>query len=95
MFQIRKDGNSQAYIQWENAPGSFRRAWVRRPKDSDKVYARTGRYLSVVRTETLESGPAGNATDFPIFSDLPHEQVLEAFVACISAITGARIDTSI
>lgn len=88
MVQIRKDGNSQPYIQWENAPGSFRRAWVRHPKD----YARTGRYLSVVRTETLESGPAGNATDFPIYNDLPDEQVLEAFVACISAITGARID---
>ncbi len=66
-------------------PDNFRRAWVRRPKDSDKDYARTGRYLSVVRTETLESGPAGNATDFPIYNDLPDEQVQEAFVACISA----------
>jgi hypothetical protein len=91
MHTIQQDGNGQPYIQWENAPGSFRRVWVRRPTSPDKDYAGTGRYLSVVRTQTIDSGPGGNATDFPIYNDLSDEQVVEAFVACISAITGAKL----
>jgi len=44
-----------------------------------------------VRIEALEVGPGGNATDFPIFSDLSDEQILKAFVSAVCAITGCRL----
>lgn len=53
-----------------------------------------GKYLNVVRIENLGEGPAGNATDFPIFSDLPDEQILEAFVSPVATITGCRLENS-
>jgi hypothetical protein len=92
-MKIQRDGNGQPYIAWEQAPGGYKRAWIQRKSDPDKDWAKTpsGRYLNVVRTEQLGGGPAGNATDFPIFSALPDEQILEAFVATVSAITGCRL----
>jgi hypothetical protein len=51
----------------------------------------SGRYLNVVRIEKLGAGPAGNATDFPIFSELPGHQILVAFVTAVSAITGCTL----
>ena len=92
-MNIQKDTKGQPFIEWEQAPGGYKRAWIQRKTDPDKDWANApkGRYLNVVRVEQLGVGPAGNATDFLIFSDLPDEQILEAFVASVSAITGCRL----
>lgn len=89
-MQIKRDKKDQPYIEWEQAPGGFKRAWIQRKTDPSKDWAnaKDGRYLNVVRVKSLGGGPAGNATDFPIYSDLPDEQILEAFVTAVSAITG-------
>ena len=84
------DGNGSHYITWEHGDGGFKRAWVQH-RTGDRDWARTGRYLNVVRTDTLESGPSGNATDFPIYNDLPDRQMLEAFVAAVCGITGRQL----
>lgn len=93
MVDIQRDTRGQAFIEWEQAPGGYKRAWIQRKTDPDKDWASApeGRYLNVVRIERLGAGPAGNATDFPIFSPLPDEQILEAFVAAVSAITGCQL----
>lgn len=80
-LKIGHDGKGQPYIDWEIGPGGFKRAWVQR-RTPEKDWAKTpgARYLNVVRVEGLDQGPAGNATDFPIYSDLPDEQILVAFV---------------
>ncbi|MGA3071866.1 MAG: hypothetical protein ABSD43_16795 [Terracidiphilus sp.] len=91
MIEIRKDQKGQPYIQWEQAPGGFKRAWIQHKDAEEKDWAGTGRYLNVVRTAGKDSGPAGQATDFPISSDLPDEQILEAFVAAVCAVTGCKI----
>jgi hypothetical protein len=93
MIEIRRDRKGQAYIQWEQAPGGYKRAWIQHKGADEKDWAETGRYLNVVRTTGPDSGPAGNATDFPIFSELPDEQILEAFVAAVCAVTGCKIPT--
>ena len=92
-MNIRRDTKDQPFIEWEQAPGGYKRAWIQRKTDPEKDWANTpdGRYLNVVRIERLGGGPAGNATDFPIFYNLPDEQILEAFVASVSAITGCRL----
>ena len=92
-MRIQKDTKGQPFIEWEQAPGGYKRAWIQRKTELDKDWARTpnGRYLNVVRTEKLGAGPAGNATDFPIFSKLSDEQILLAFVASVSAITGCTL----
>ena len=92
-MNIQRDGKDQPFIEWAQGPNGFKRAWIQRRTDPDKNWANTpqGRYLNVVRIEVLGGGPAGSATDFPIFSNLPDEQVLEAFVAAVSAITGCRL----
>lgn len=93
MLPIQRDTKNQPFIEWEQAPGGFKRAWIQRKTDPDKDWASApdGRYLNVVRIDKLGGGPKGNATDFPVFSDLTDEQILEAFVASVSAITGCRI----
>ncbi len=58
--------------------------------DKDWASAREGRYLNVVRVEPGR-GVGGNPTDFPLFTDLADEQILEAFVASTCAITGCRL----
>jgi hypothetical protein len=93
-MDIKKDGRGQPYIEWEIGPGGFKRAWIQR-RDGDKDWARTGRYLNVVRVESLDKGPAGNATDFPIFSSLPDEQILTAFVLSVCAITGCKLEDGV
>ncbi len=92
-MKIEKDGKGQLYIEWDIAPGwgGYKRAWIQHRTDPDKDWANTGRYLNVVRVEGPGQGPAGNATDFPIFSELPDEQVLEAFVHSVCAITGCKL----
>lgn len=89
-MEISRDNNGSPFIAWELDGGS-KRAWVQRRTDPQKDWAGTGRYLNVARTEALGQGPAGNATDFPIYSALPDEQILEAFVAAVCAITGAEL----
>jgi hypothetical protein len=93
MLRIQLDSKGQKYIEWEQAPGGFKRAWIQRKSDTAKDWAGTPerRYLNVVRIENSGGGPAGNATDFPIFSTLSDEQILQAFVASVSAITGCPL----
>ena len=81
-MEIKRDRKDQQYIEGEQAPGGYKRAWIQRKNDPEKDWAgaQDGRYLNVVRIKALGAGPAGNATDFPIFSDLPDEQILKAFV---------------
>ncbi|MCH7976703.1 MAG: hypothetical protein IIC18_09165 [Bacteroidetes bacterium] len=90
---IKHDQKGQPYISWRQG-GGFKRAWIQRKTDPDKDWAnaRDGRYLNVVRVTELDGGPAGNATDFPIYSDLPDEQILEAFVQSVCAITGCPLN---
>lgn len=93
MFPIQHDTLGQPFIEWEQAPGGYKRAWIQRKTDPEKDWAKTpgARYLNVVRIDNLGCGPKGNATDFPIFSSLSDEQILESFVASVSAITGCKI----
>ncbi len=92
-MNIQRDNKGQPFIEWEQAPGGYKRAWIQRKTDPEKDWAeaRGARYLNVVRVQRLGEGLAGNATDFPIFSDLPDEQILEAFVASVCAITGCKL----
>jgi hypothetical protein len=93
-MEIQKDTKGQPYIEWQQAPGGYKRAWIQRKdagSEKDWANARDGRYLNVVRIEQLGEGPAGNATDFPIFPTLSDEQILEAFVTSVSAITGCQL----
>ncbi len=94
-MRIKRDGKGQPYIEWEIGPGGYKRAWVQY-RDPDKDWAKTPgrRYLNVVRVDELDAGPSGNATDFPIFNDLPDEQILRAFVSSVSAITGLKLKES-
>lgn len=92
-MHIDRDGNDQLYIAWQQGPG-YKRAWIQDKAGTDKDWAGTGRYLNVVRTNGLDKGPAGNATDFPIYSDLPDEQILKAFVLSVCAITGCELPSS-
>ena len=89
-MQIQLDGKAQLFIAWEQAPGGYKRAWIQHKK-GDADWAKTGRYLNVVRTETLGGGPAGQAADFPIDSNLSDEQILVAFVASVCGITGCKL----
>lgn len=93
MVNIQRDTLGQPFIEWEQASGGYKRAWIQHRTDPFRDWANTpdGRYLNVVRIERLGAGPAGNATDFPIYSTLSDEQILEAFVASVSAITGCRL----
>ena len=85
-MRIQRDGNGQPYIEWEQVKGIYKRAWIQERHD-EKDWARTGRYLNVVRCN--EPGqPGGNPADFPIYNQLPDEQILLAFVYATNAITG-------
>lgn len=93
-MQIQKDTLGQPFIEWQQGENGSKRAWIQDRSGTDRDWAGAGRYLNVVRIERLGVGPAGNATDFPIFSKLSDEQILEAFVTVVSAITGCRLDMS-
>ncbi|HEY0235915.1 MAG TPA: hypothetical protein VGC86_12815 [Afipia sp.] len=89
-MHIQRDGNDQPYIQWVQAGGHQKRAWIQRKADEGKNWAGAERYLNVVRCN--ENGnPSGNPTDFPIFNDLSDEQILRAFVQSTCAITGCSL----
>ncbi len=93
-MQIQRDSKDQTFIEWQQGASGFKRAWIQRRPGTDKDWAgsKDGRYLNVVRVERPGAGPAGNATDFPIFSDLSDEQILVAFVTSVSAITGCTLE---
>jgi len=93
-MQFQRDAKDQLFIEWQQAAGGFKRAWIQNRSGTNKDWAgaKDGRYLNVVRVERLGAGPAGNATDFPIFSDLSDEQILIAFVMAISEITGCALE---
>lgn len=91
-MKVSWDGKGQPYVEWlqaENAWG-HKRAWVQRKSEPDKDWAGTGRYVNVVQADG-KGRTGGLPADFPIFSDLPDEQVLTAFVAAVCAITGCRL----
>jgi hypothetical protein len=92
-MEILKDSNGSPYVEWEQAHGHYKRAWIQRKTEPDKDWATTpgGRYLNVVRCDPKTRNPGGNSTDFPIFSNLSDEQILEAFVAATCAITGCKL----
>jgi hypothetical protein len=97
MLPILTDTKEQRYIQWQQADitgRGFKRAWIiRHPPEKD--WAGTGRYLNVARIDINRPGSGGNPTDFPIFNNaLSDDQVLEAFVASVCAITGCRLPDS-
>lgn len=85
-IRIQRDSRGQPYIEWEQAKGIYKRAWVQH-RTGDKDWAGSTRYLNVVRCEPA-GHPKGNATDFPIYNDLPDEQVLLSLVYAVNAITG-------
>src|SRR3546814_5664302 len=71
-MKIQRDSKDQPFIEWQQGASGFKRAWIQRKPGTDKDWAnaKDGRYLNVVRVERRGAGPAGNATDFPIFSSL-------------------------
>ena len=89
-MNIPFDGNGSPFIEWEQANGCFKRAWIQRKSDSTKDWADTGRYLNVVRCNS-PGHPGGNPTDFPIFNDLPDEKLLRAFVLAVTTLTGGKV----
>ena len=89
-MQIKKDTLGQPYIEWRQTEDVYKRAWVQR-RTGDKDWAESGRYLNVVRCES-PGHPGGNPTDFPIYNDLPDEQILLSFVYATNAITGCTAD---
>jgi hypothetical protein len=92
MNPIQHDGKDQPFIEWEISPGAWNRAWVQhRTGANDFAKTPGGRYLNVVRVEQPNKGPAGNATNFLIYSSLPDEQILESFVAGVCATTGCTL----
>jgi hypothetical protein len=46
---IKQDQLGQPYIEWEQANGCFKRAWIQRKQNPDKDWAGVKRYLNVVR----------------------------------------------
>ena len=62
------DKNGSYFIAWEQ-PGGFKRAWVQH-RSGEKDWARTGRYVNVVRIDTLEGGPSGSACERALYP--PH-----------------------
>ena len=90
-MQIKKDGKGQKYLEWEIGPGGFKRDWISIVTRKRIGRRRRAPNLNVVRVEAFDKGPAGNATDFPIFSDLSDEQILIAFVSSICAMTGCKL----
>lgn len=83
------DGRGQLYLEWRQA-GGWKRAWVQNKAGTEKDWAGSGRYLNVVRCNK-PGRPGGNPTDFPIFNDLPEEQLLISFVYAASSITGLAL----
>jgi len=68
----------------------FKRAWIQqRPAGGDKDWAGTGRYLNVA-VVLAERGRPGVPADFPIYNNLPDEQILLTFVYMANTVTGLK-----
>ena len=93
MIQILTDSLGQPDIEWQQAEGQagWKRDWIQRKAGEEKDWAGRGRYLNVVRVDRSKRGIGGNPTDFPVFPELPDEQILKAFVAAVCAVTGCRL----
>lgn len=89
-MNITRDKQGQPMIEWQMPDGCWKRAWIQDRSRSDKDWAGTGKYLNVVRVDGSGIDPGGDATDFSIFCGLPDEQILEAFVQSVCAITGCQ-----
>lgn len=90
-MEVKADGNGSLYIQWtkghdRSGEACEQRAWVQH-RNGARDWAGTGRYLNIVRCNA-NGNPGGNATDFPIYGDLPDVLILESFVRSVMAITG-------
>ncbi len=83
------DGNGSLCVEWEQAFGHRKRAWIQHKTDPEMDWAKTPqrRYLNVVRVKD-NGNPGGNPTDFPIWCSLSDRQILEAFVLSVCSITG-------
>src|SRR3546814_17543543 len=92
-MKIQRDSKDQPFIEWQQGASGFKRAWIQRKPGPDKDWAnaKDGRSLNVVRFEIRGAGPAGNATEFPIFSSLQDGQILLAYVTVVSAIPGCTL----
>lgn len=88
------DGDRSSCVEWEQAFGHHKRAWIQHRTEPSTDWAKTPgrRYLNVVSVDIETGDPAGPPTDFPIFSHLPDRQILEAFVAATCAITGCPVN---
>lgn len=88
-----EDNNGSVCVEWEQAFGHKKRAWIQHRTDAAKNWADTpdARYLNVVRVDKISGNPAGNATDFPIFCDASDRQILAAFVLSVCAVTGLKL----
>jgi len=83
------DTNGSLCVEWEQAFGHHKRAWIqRRTTEEDWAETPDRKYLNIVRVDINSGNPAGSPTDFPIYSTLPDRQILEAFVMAVCAITG-------
>ena len=85
-MEVQRDGRGQPYIEWDQGQGAYKRAWIQH-RSGERDWAGTSRYLNVVRCDK-PGRLGGNATDFPIYNDLPDEQILLAFVYATNALTG-------
>ncbi len=71
--------------------------WIQcRSPESEKDWAsaKDRRYINVARIEKPGGGPAGIPVDFPVFSDLPDEQLLLLLGYFIVALTGDELEDS-
>lgn len=83
-MEIRHDTLGQPFIQWEQAKGGIKRAWIQH-RSGAADWAECGRYLTVARWKGARSG---GAADFPIFSQDEDETVLASFVMAVNRVTG-------
>ena len=86
-MQIQRDSKGQPYIHWEHTGNQYRRVWIRHATSAEKDWAGTGRYVNVGPCDAA-GRVKGNSADFPIYNDLPDEQVLRTFVYAVNALTG-------
>ena len=103
-IQYDKTKKKQPYIRWVqySCPDKgiyvYKRAWIRETDEEGKDWAKTGKYINVVRCDE-KGNPAGNPTDFPIYVDTEAEhtpsaeQILISFVTTVNGITGCSFNS--
>src|SRR5258708_6136872 len=90
MIPIQHDTKGQPYTEWEQAPGIRKRAWIQR-RDGEKDWAHHSRRQISETLYALTKLLQEILTDFPVFSQLPGQQVLEAFVGAVCAVTACPL----